>query len=82
MSAHKIQTPGNYLQEITQQDETGHVFYLQQATSDVKLSADSWTSLFSQFVSELIRTAGDVPTPLQVQNLVTFHNYIIYWNNT
>jgi len=81
MSTHNILTPGNHPQEIIQ-DETGHVFYLQQATYDVKLSADSWTSLLSQFVSEAARTAVDVPTSLQVQTLVTFYNYIIYWNIT
>jgi hypothetical protein len=65
MPANRIQTPGNHPQEIIQQDDTGDVFYLQQATCDVKVSADSWTSLLSQFVSELIRTAVDVPTSLQ-----------------
>jgi len=65
--AHKIQTPWNHPQEIIQQDEIGHVFYLQQATCDVKLSADSWTSMLSQFVSEIVRTAVDVPTFLLAQ---------------
>jgi hypothetical protein len=62
MSAYKIQTLGNHPQEIIQQDETGQVFSLQKATYHVKLSADSWTSLLSQFVSELMKTAADVPT--------------------
>jgi len=82
MSTHNIQMPGNHPQEIIQQDETGHVFYLQQATCDVKLSAGSWTSLVSQFVSDVVRAAADEPTSLQVQTLVTFYNYIICWNIT
>jgi len=82
MSAHNIQIPGNHPQEIIQQDETGHVFYLQQATCDVKLSADSWTSLLSQFLSEVVRIAVDEPTSLPVQTLVTFYNYIICWDIT
>ena len=59
-----------------------NVFYLEQDTTNVKLSAGSWTSLVSKFVSARRRTAVDIQTSLQAHNLrqiLQLHNLLEYY---